>query len=205
MPPMMVAPERLVPGTSARHCARPTASASRGRISSIVAIRIFGVRRSAQRMTKPPTMKVVATTAGVKRCSLTALPNSRPSTTAGTKAIATLSAKRRARASLPRPASGLREPLPVDDDHGDDRAGLDRDVEHLALGVVEAEQRAGEDQVAGARDRQELGQALDDAHQGGPGEQHQIQRRLRMAKGGMLAAPSVSAMKGGLSAPPAGA
>ena len=73
---------------------------------------------------------------------------------------------------------------------------LDRLGKPLARGLLE-------DQVAGARDRQELGQALDDAHQGGPGEQHQIQRRLRMAKGAMLAAPSVSGMNGGLSARPA--
>ena len=149
-------------------------------------------------------MKVVATTAGVKRCALIALPNSRPSTTAGTKAIATLSAKRRARGVAAEAGERRREPLPVDDDHREDRAGLDRDVEHLALVVGEAEQRAGEDQVAGARDRQELGQALDDAHQGGLDEQHQIQRRLRMAKRGMLAAPSYR-NEGGLSAPPAGA
>ena len=39
-------------------------------------------------------MKVVATTCGVNRCALMALPNSRPSTTAGRKAISTFSVKR---------------------------------------------------------------------------------------------------------------
>ena len=38
-------------------------------------------------MMKPPMMKVLATTTGVNRCALIALPNSRPSTTAGTKAM----------------------------------------------------------------------------------------------------------------------
>jgi hypothetical protein len=55
-----------------------------------------GGRRSAHRMMKPPMMKVLATTVGVNRWALMALPNSRPSTTAGRKAISTLSAKRRA-------------------------------------------------------------------------------------------------------------
>ena len=34
MPPMMVAPLRLVPGIMAKHCTRPTLSASRPRMSS---------------------------------------------------------------------------------------------------------------------------------------------------------------------------
>jgi hypothetical protein len=40
-----------------------------------------------------PTMKVVATTTGVNRWALMALPNSKPITTAGKKAISTLSRK----------------------------------------------------------------------------------------------------------------
>ena len=104
MPPMMVAPERLVPGTIARHCTKPIFSASSGVIASTDSIRATGgARRSAHRMMKPPTMKVLATTTGVKRCALIALPNSSPSSTAGTKAISTFNAKRRAFASSARP------------------------------------------------------------------------------------------------------
>jgi hypothetical protein len=40
-------------------------------------------------------------------------------------------------------------------------------MEELAALVVEAEQVAGEDQVAGRGDGQELGQPLDDAEDGG--------------------------------------
>ena len=54
----------------------------------------------------------------------------------------------------------LRAVLPHDREH---RAGLDREIERLRLLAVEAEQIGGEDQVAGARDRQELGEAFDDA------------------------------------------
>jgi hypothetical protein len=70
---------------------------------------------------------------------------------------------------------GVAQPLPVDDDHRQHRAALDRDVEHLGLGVGHAEQRAGEDQVPGRRDRQELGQPLDHAHHRGLGQQQRIQ------------------------------
>ena len=50
-------------------------------------------------------MNVVATTCGVNRCALMALLNSTPITAAGRKPIATLSAKRRAFESEPRPAA----------------------------------------------------------------------------------------------------
>ena len=59
------APERLVPGMSARHWQGPTPSASLGRISSTLSMRGGRWRRSAHRMTNAPTMKVVATTTGV--------------------------------------------------------------------------------------------------------------------------------------------
>ena len=54
---------------------------------------------------------------------------------------------------------------PVEHDHGEDRAQLDDDVEHRPARGVVAEQFAGEDQMAGRGDRDELGDALDDAEQ----------------------------------------
>ncbi len=53
-------------------------------------------------------MNVVATTTGVNRCALMALPNSRPSTTAGTKPMNTFSAKRWACRSVGRATSVAR-------------------------------------------------------------------------------------------------
>src|SRR6185312_329273 len=80
------------------------------------------------------------------------------------------------------------EALAVDDHHRKDGAALDGDLEDLALLAREAEQRAGEDEVAGARDRQELGQPLDDSHQRRLDEQDRIQAVLpRAAKPAMLA------------------
>ena len=53
-------------------------------------------------------MKVLATTTGVKRCALMALPNSSPKTTAGTNPISTLSANRWAWRSVGRATSVAR-------------------------------------------------------------------------------------------------
>ncbi|MNT26295.1 hypothetical protein D3C72_1618570 [compost metagenome] len=97
MPPMMVEPLRLVPGIIAKHCTRPTLSASQGVMSSTCSTRTEpGGRFSAHRMMKPPMMKVLATTVGMNRCALIILPNKRPSTTAGKKPMTTFSASRRA-------------------------------------------------------------------------------------------------------------
>ncbi len=69
---------------------------------------------------------------------------------------------------------GLADFLPVHQHDREDRAGLDGDVEYLGLVVVETEQSAREDQVAGGGDGKELGQALDHAHDGGLGQQDEI-------------------------------
>jgi hypothetical protein len=58
---MIVAPEREVPGISAKHCAIPTLSASTQVIASAVSTRAGRGLRSTQRMTKPPMMKASAT------------------------------------------------------------------------------------------------------------------------------------------------
>ena len=52
---------------------------------------------------------------------------------------------------------------PVEHDHRKDRAELDDDVEHRPVVRIVAEQRAGKDEMAGRRDRDELGDAFDDA------------------------------------------
>src|SRR3989344_5667206 len=74
------------------------------------------------------------------------------------------------------------ESLKVDQDDGEDGAGLDGNFEDFGLfgagGLREAHHRVGQDEVACAGDGQELGQPLDDAHQRGLEEQHQIQSDL---------------------------
>ena len=51
--------------------------------------------------------------------------------------------------------------LPVDQDDGENGPGLDGDVEHLGLVIVKSQQGPRQNQVAGGRDGQKLGQALD--------------------------------------------
>ena len=55
------------------------------------------------------------------------------------------------------------ELAPILPHHRQHRTGLDHDLEDLALLVIEAEQIAGQYEVAGAGDGQKLGQPLDDA------------------------------------------
>ena len=120
-------------------------SARRSRLMSFGLVRLaraWRPRFSAHRITKPPRMKVLATTAGVNRCCLMALPNSRPSTHRGRKAISTFRAKRCASRSVGSARERAPDLLPVHPDHGQDRAGLDRDVEDLGLLAGEVQQRA---------------------------------------------------------------
>jgi len=67
MPPMMVAPEREVPGIRAKHCAMPTLSASRQFIVRVDSTRAGRAPRSTTRMTMPPMMNARATGIGEKR------------------------------------------------------------------------------------------------------------------------------------------
>ena len=159
MPPMMVAPERLVPGISAKACATPTFSWRVERVHVVHRLHAHPrwSRRSAHRMIEAPRMKVVATVGALNRCAFSALPKASPSSASGSgKAIATLTsrrlASRRAGAGQPR-RCGRRS-------HTTARmaADLDDDLEQLAALVVELQQRAGQDQVAGGGDRQEFGQ-----------------------------------------------
>ena len=67
--------------------------------------------------------------------------------------------------------------LPVHQDHREDRAGLDGDIKDLGLLVIKPEQRASQNQMPGAGDRKEFGQALDDAHDGGLDQQEDVHAR----------------------------
>ncbi len=106
-PPMMVAPEREVPGISAKHCATPTFSASSQVMSSTDSTRTTCRRRSAHRITSAPTIKAMATGTGRNRVALMKPPNSNPNTAAGTKAMLTLSTNRCAARSESSPVSAL--------------------------------------------------------------------------------------------------
>ena len=85
------------------------------------------------------------------------------------------------------------QPLAVLPDHGEHGAGLDGDLEDLGGLAGEADERAGQDQVTGARDRQELGESLDDAHEGGFQQQRDVQGISRRGVGRMIGGRCVSA------------
>src|SRR5258706_16139438 len=86
MPPTMVAPERDVPGISAKHCAKPTFSASSHVMDRVESTRDRDGLLSTQRITTPPTTKASATGTAWKRYALMYFEKRRPSTAAGMKA-----------------------------------------------------------------------------------------------------------------------
>src|SRR5256885_13272919 len=65
-PPIIVAPEREVPGQSARHCTKPIFSASIRLICSARSAFTCTGRRSAHRIAMPPTTSATATGPGLK-------------------------------------------------------------------------------------------------------------------------------------------
>ncbi len=111
MPPMIVAPDRDVPGMSANACAMPTFSASGQRIASTSSMRTVDgdtrCRRSAHRMTSAPATNASATGTGANRWRLMSFANSRPSTAAGRNATTRFSTKRCAARSRASPASAV--------------------------------------------------------------------------------------------------
>ena len=154
---MIVAPEREVPGISAKHCAMPTFSASSQRhgVALLSHARRDSVLRSTSRMMTPPTMNASATGTAWKRYALMYFENSKPEH--GRRD------ERDDQIAVERARSIREEPRAVLPHHREHGAGLDDDLEDVPALVVRAEQVAGEDEVAGRGDRQELGQALDDA------------------------------------------
>jgi hypothetical protein len=111
-------------------------------------------RRSTRRITTPPTMKASATGNGREEVGLDR---------AAERKTQDRGRDESHREVAPQRDVDREEPPAVLPDHRQHGAGLDRDVKDLGALAVEAEQVAGEDQVAGARDRQELGESLDDA------------------------------------------
>ena len=108
----------------------------------------------------------------MKSCSST------PATTAGRKASSTPATKRRAPGSVGSARGEREQPAGIDRQDGEDRAELDQHLEGLA-GRVEAEEVAGEQDVAGRGDRDELGQPLEDAEEGGDQVGMMLQGQVR--------------------------
>jgi hypothetical protein len=77
--------------------------------------------------------------------------------------------RRQYRPTKPSPFAKRPQPVPEYDDHREDRAELDDDVEHFQKGVrrLHPQEFPREDQVPGAGDGQPFGDALEDAQQHG--------------------------------------
>src|ERR1700675_4801724 len=93
-PPMMVAPEREVPGIMDNTWATPIQIASAGLTASTLSMRAVRLRLSIQRMRIPPTMNAVATGTGANRYFLMVFMNITPITAAGRNASTRFSVKR---------------------------------------------------------------------------------------------------------------
>ena len=188
MPPMMVAPERLVPGISANACAMPSLSASSGRQVVEIDRRAADAaacrcRCSTQKMISPPTMNASATGTGLNRWALIVPAEEHPEHRRRQEGDQHVEREAALATGSLRDSPPTVRPilLAVVPDDGEHRAGLDRDVEQLGLLVGPAEQGAGEDQVPGAGDGQELGQPFDDAEDEGLDQQRQRVEKLHAA------------------------
>ena len=165
--PMMVAPERDTPGIMARHWQKPTNSAVFESMSSTDLMRGRCAKRSMIRMAMPPTMNATATTIGLSSSALMYLCSG--DADHGRRQEGHDDGRREAHAPAARAA--ITPPIVakilarVEHAHGEDRAELDHDLEDLAGRSLEMQQLLGEDDVAGRGDRQELGEALDEADQ----------------------------------------
>ena len=112
----------------------------------------------------PPTISAHATTTALPSSASICLPSSRPRIDRGEEGDQQVADEaQRDRIALEQARRAPPRRSPVEHDDGEDRAGLDGDVEQRPAVGVEAEQFGGEDQVAGRTDRQIFGEALDDA------------------------------------------
>ena len=127
----------------------------------------------------PPTISMMAISIGVSNSTvlMKSCANA-PITAAGRNASSTLSDEA-ARARIVRERQGdARQLHGVDAEDGQDGAELDQHLERLA-GRADAEEVLGEQEMAGRRYGQELGQALDEAQEDHFPDRHRWPRMLR--------------------------
>ena len=136
-------------------------------------------RPSAHCSTRPNTIRLMPMRIGSPRLSSMTLVNSAPTSAPGIAVTRSSQASRsstvvieRVRRRVPRGHDVRPHLVPEVGEHRDQRADVQRDVERLVQRVVRrelgpTEQLGDEDQVAARRDREELGEALNDAEDDG--------------------------------------
>ena len=163
---MMVAPERLVPGTSAKACATPTFNASSAR-HLVDRVDTHAVRAAfCPENDEPADDKRRGHRRRVEQVGLQRLAEhhaQRGERHERDGDVEQQAASERIGGRIRQDRADLCAELP---DDRQDRPGLDDDLEQLAARVVKIEQRGGEDQVPGARDREKLGETFDDPEDG---------------------------------------
>ena len=87
---LYVAPERLTPGTIARHCRKPIPITSGSGMSATPTTVLFGASRSTTTIASPPTINAIATTSALPSNASICLWIASPITAAGTNATSTL-------------------------------------------------------------------------------------------------------------------
>ena len=123
----------------------------------------------------PPTISATATTIGLSSSALMYLCAATPDHRGRQEGHDDGSGKAQRQRLAPHHAGHGAEDLgAVEHAHGEDGAELDHDLEDLAGRSLEVQHLLGEDDVAGRGDRQELGEALDDADQHRLPDQRQV-------------------------------
>src|SRR6218665_250278 len=175
MPPMMVAPLRLVPGTMARHCTKPTLRASGAVIASSVWMRGGGGARGlGEENDQAPDDEGAGPHHRCEQMGLDGLAEQQAQKHGGKKADGQVERQALRLALAGQGGQRGADLGPVHQDHRQDGAGLDRDIENLGLGIIEAQQRPRQNRVPGGRYRQEFGQPLDGPHDGGLDQQYNV-------------------------------
>ena len=189
---VIVTPEREVPGMSASACAQPISSASRQ--PTEYSSRSRRPKRSASHIRSPNSARVVGDRQGIAQLPLDHVTerqadepdrNGAENDAPGEPRVL----RQAAAGEGAEPRANHREKLaPEIGDDGEQRADVNGDVEGEAL-VRPAEEMRHQHEVAGARNRQELGQALHD------GENDRL-NRIQMPPLGFRRGRSPSATEG---------
>ena len=163
-PPRMVAAERDVPGISASTWAHPMPSAWRAEIAA----HLGRDRDRAQPLDQQndDAADDERRRDGHRREEMSLDPvmqHRRPTSAAGRNASNRLPPGAAPASAVKHAPDQVRQHRAIVPDHGEDRADLDHDLEGRGPRPGETEQRSGHDQVPGRRDRQELGDSLDQA------------------------------------------
>ena len=165
---MIVAPDRDVPGTSDRICAKPTPRAVRGGTSVTASIRVAGCEPLDEQNQDTAHDEGPRHDGGREETRLDPVVDQETDHGDGNEAENQIEQQSAARSTFPRLDRGLEEPDAVEPDDCEDGAELNEDLERLGALAGFTQPVADDDEVARRGDRNELRDAF----------HHPEQRRL---------------------------